>query len=424
MIEFDTWTNEYPVTMTVTWYRDSTQLEQQTYDVTSAMFFCDTPVSVYNKIVISIPNMIRPNRYLKIFNIYDGTTRNFYNEEIENLTIIEQIDSNNTSLAINQGASTLLPQSTTGVQFQRTLPFMIYRNEVLYGKFFINSATANTNKTLYNIKVNDWTSILEGQRYLGGTFSNTSVSAILAVLMGDVPYTLDAEIGAKTITGYLPILNKREALRQIAFATNALVDTSRSDKVEIKAMPTTVTTTLGEADIVSIQATQQPIVTKYVIDVQNLAPVNTTADVLFEGTINGSTTILFDSPSYDLAITGGTITASNINYATITGNGAVVLTGKVYEIADTQYEKANNYAVASDIEKQQRFNTTIVTNITDMLNGLHFVDSKIKSKHRMGDVRVGEMVNLYGTVCRVTKLSYDVTQAEIYCSAEMEAYYE
>lgn len=424
MIEFDTWTNEYPLTMTVTWYRDTTQLEQQTYNVDSAMYFCDTPVSVYNKIVISISNMIRPNRYLKIFNIYDGVTRNFYNEEIENLTIIEEINTNNTTLAINQASTTIFPQNSTGVQFQRTLPFMIYRNEVLYGKFFINTSTSNTDKSLYKIKVNDWISILEGQTYLGGLYSSTAVSSIVSELLGDIPYTLDATLGSMTITGYLPILNKREALRQLAFAINAMIDTSRSDKVEIKPLPTTASHTLGKAEIVSIESTQQSITTKYSLKVKTLATTTTDAEELFNGTISGNTAVTFLSPMYDLQITGGTIVSSNINYAIITGSGAVTLTGKSYEINESQYEKTNSYTISSDIEKVQNFNTTIVSDVTTMLNNLHFVEYKIKSKFKMGTVQVGDIISLNGTTCRVIRLSYDITQTNIYCLAEMEAYYE
>lgn len=424
MIEFDTWTNEYPRTMQVTWYRDTTQLEQQTYNVDSALYFCDTQVSSYNKIVITFTNMMRPNRYLKIFNIYDGTTRNFYNEEIENLNIIEEINSNNTSLAINQASTTLLPLNETGVQFQRTLPFMVYRNEVLYGKFFINTSTANTDKSLYKLKVDDWISILEGQTYLGGTYSSTAVSTIISDLMGDVPYTLDATLGAKTITGYLPILNKREALRQIAFAINGMIDTSRSDKVQIIPMPSSVSQTLSKSEIVTISSTQQSITTKYILNVKTLVATTSQAEELFSGTISGNTTVLFSSPTYDLSITGGTIVSSNINYAIITGSGAVTLTGKSFDDVENQYEKSNNYAVASDIQKEQTFNTTIVSDVTTMLNNLHFVDYKIKSKFKMGAVKVGEMISLDGVTCRVIKLSYNLVQTDIYCEAELEAYYE
>ena len=270
MLEFDTWSNDYPRTMQVQWYRDTTELDNQTYNVTSSTYFVDNQVSAYNKIVLTFSNTLRPSRYLKIFNIYDGVTREFYKEEIQNMQIIEEIGSNNKALTINQASTTIIPQNRTGVQFQRTLPFLIYRNEVLYGKFFISSSTSNTNETIYQLKTDDYIKVLEGQTFLGGQYTNATASSIIASIMGSIPYQLDASVGAITLSGYLPILNKREALRRIAFATNSLVDTSRSDKVIISPIPTTISQTIGEEKIVSIQKTQQNIVTKYAVNVKTL----------------------------------------------------------------------------------------------------------------------------------------------------------
>ena len=64
--------------MNVKWYRDTTLLEDQAYTVDDANYFCDTQVQAYNKIVITIGNMTKPNRLLKVFNIDDGITRTFF----------------------------------------------------------------------------------------------------------------------------------------------------------------------------------------------------------------------------------------------------------------------------------------------------------------------------------------------------------
>ena len=42
----------------------------------------------------------------------------------------------------------------------------------------------------------------------------------------------------------------------------------------------------------------------------------------------------------------------------------------------------------------------------------------------MGTVKVGDMITLNGTTCRVKTLDYEIDQTNIYCSAELEAYYE
>lgn len=424
MLEFDTYSNDYPRTMQVQWYRDTTLLDDQTYNVTGATYFVDNQITSYNKVVLTFNNMVRPSRYLKIFNIYDGVTREFYKEEIENMQIIEEIGSNNKTLTINQASTTIIPQVRTGVQFQRTLPFLIYRNEVLYGKFFISSSTSNTNETIYQLKTDDYIQVLEGQTFLGGLYSSATASSIIASIMGDIPYQLDSTIGNMTLSGYLPIVSRREALRRIAFATNSLVDTSRSDKVIIMPIPTTISQTIGKDKIVSIQRTQQNIVTKYVVNVKTLSATTSEAKEIFSGTINGQYLVQFSTPTYDLTITGGTIVSSNLNYALISASGSVVLSGKEYEENEQQYVKNNSYAVSTDIEKIENFECTIApSNVEQILNGLNFTEYQVKGNFVMGSVRLGDLISYNGMTCRVLRLIYNPSQTEIYCQGEMEAYY-
>ena len=252
------------------------------------------------------------------------------------------------------------------------------------------------------------------------------MATIIAEILGNIPYTLDATLGAKTITGYLPILNKREALRQVAFCTNALVDTSRSDKIIIKPMPTTVARTIPRSEIINIETTEENITTKIELNTTKLVTKKRTqADDLYEGNINGvTTTIIFDNPKFDLAITNGTIVTSNLNYAIITGTATTTtLTGKEYQQAVATQTKNNPYMVTTDVEKIDSYETTITCN-TPTINSLNFVRYKIKSKFMMRDTKVGDLVNLNGQVCRVTKLSYEAGQTTIWCNAELEAYYE
>lgn len=424
MVEFDTYTDEHPRTMNVKWYRGTTLLEDQTYNVDNANYFCDTPVSTYNKVVITIGNMTRANRFLKIFNISDGLVREFYNEEIENLNIIEQITNNNKTLSINEASVRLLPLSTRGVQFQRTLPFYVYRNEALLGRFYIKTSTSNTNKTLFDIKLNDFISILDGQTYYGGLYSATPVSTIIAEIMGDIPYTLNSTIGATTITGYLPIMSKRDALQKIAFCVNALIDTSRQDDIKILQMPTTSNRTITPGEIISIKTTEGQIVTEYQIEYETLTATNEEQE-LFNETLNGTRFVTFSQPMHDLTITGGAIVSSNINCATISGTGSnVTLTGKSYDENYVTYTKSNSFTISTDIPKVEKYTTTIVSNITTMLNNLNFVHYNISLIFIMYTTKVGDIVLLNGQKCRVLELNYDCRQSTIYCNAKLEAYYE
>ena len=411
--------------MNVKWYRNTTLIEDQTYTVDSSTYFCDTQVQAYNKIVITINNMTKANRFLKIYNITDGITRLFFNDELENIEIIEEITNNNKALNINQAELTLLPLTTTGVLFQRTLPFSIYRNGDLYGKFFVESSTSNADKNIYNLKISDYIAILDSQTYLGGIQNNVAVSSLVADILGDIPYTLDATLGAYTVRGYLPILTKREALRQVAFCIGAYVDTSRADTIVINPLPTTESEALDESEILHIDTTQSNIVTTIELNTEKLTTTNASTSEIYNQALNGTEYVMFDSPKFDLTITGGSIVASNCNYAIISGTGGtVVLKGKSYEKIETTQTKQNEFAVSTDLEKSESYSTTLVCNNIDILDYLRFVEYTIKSKFKMGDIKVGDLISLNGKTSRVLSLSYNISQTEIYADAELEAYYE
>lgn len=410
--------------MNVKWYNGTTLLEDETYTLDEALYFCNTPVQAYNKIVITINNMTKADRFLKIFNIADGITRQFFNEELQNLEIIEQVENNNEALSINEASMNILPLSNEGVLFQRTLPFSIYRNDVLYGRFFISTSSSNTDKTLYNVKVADYINILDGQTYLGGLYSGTTASSLIADILGDIPYTLDGTLGAKTISGYLPILSKREALREVAFCINALIDTSRSDEIIIEEYPTTSSRTIGESEIVTIQTTQPNITTDIELTTTSLTTTNAEMDDIFSGVVSGTQTIIFDSPKFSLTISGGTILTSNINYAIIQGTGGTVtLQGKSYELVETLETKSNSYVVSTDITKIESYETTLKCDGENIINNLDFIKYKIKSNFLMSTTKVGDIVTLNGQEARILKLNYDISQTNIYSDAELEAYY-
>ena len=423
-IQFDTWSGDYPRTMNVKWYRGEDLIEEQNYNVDGANYFCDTQVQAYNKIVITIGNMTKPYRFLKIFNITDGITRQFYNDELENVEIIEAITNNNQALNINEAELKILPSNNTGVLFQRTLPFSIYRNNELFGRFFIDGSTSNSNKTIFELKIKDYINILDAQSYLGGIYSGITVANLVNEIIGDIPYELDSTLEDFTIKGYLPVLTKREALRQLAFSINAYIDTSREDKIVIKPFTNNRNRFISRAEIVNVEFTQKSITTKIELETQLLTTRNAQTDEIFNGVLSGNQTILFDEPKFNLTISGGTILSSNCNYAIISGTGGnVVLSGKTYETYSNIREKLNNYTVSTDIENVKRYNTTLTCNDFDILDKLNFVEYTIKSKFKMEDAKVGDLVNLDHKTCRISQLSYDLKQSNIYAEAQLEKFY-
>lgn len=368
--------------MTVTWYNGSTQLATETYTITGSTFFAEKNVTGYNKVVATFDAMTRASRFLKIYSISDGISREFYKEEIISLDILECMNQNNIDLSANEVRLKLLPANTLGVVFQRTLPMKIYRkrygNWLLWGKYYITDVETNRKENTYTIKLGDAISLLQYQTFLGGQYSNTNVSTIINSIFSGSGFSVTFNsavsglLGYERITGYLPMMNKREALRQVLLASGYSIDASRSGSLvirnntaiksgtSVKKMSLNTKDTYYDDEVFDYKKNRANIVTRYEYKLKTLNATASSSQVLYSGTLNGTTTIYFSSPVYNLSISNGTIDESNINYATITGTGSTVtLSGKTYEASEKIYSRDNPNAIATDLPRTEVQDATI-----------------------------------------------------------------
>ena len=137
MITFDTNTNNYSTDVNIKWYRNNELLVSKDYTPNTPKYFFHQDVVAYNKIVITFRKTNIPYRYLRIFFIEDGVVREFYNDELKNLKVVEETSSTTENLSVNTLDIDLISKTDVGVLFQRTLPMRLYRDGKLVGAFFI-----------------------------------------------------------------------------------------------------------------------------------------------------------------------------------------------------------------------------------------------------------------------------------------------
>ena len=195
---------------------------------------------------------------------------------------------------------------------------------------------------------------IEKEKFMGGMYSSETVGNIVASILGDIPYSIDEEISSRTLTGYIEIISKREALQKVIFSAGGIIDCSRSDKIEIKAISDNITSILDKDRIVSIKENVESITTTIELVEHKYTPQEEKT-IILEDTINGDTLVTFSSPYTTLAITGGSIVSSNANYAIITGNGSIKLTGYSYDDATIIKRKSNPLTVSTDVEKTKSY---------------------------------------------------------------------
>lgn len=216
-----------------------------------------------------------------------------------------------------------------------------YSNDNLIGRYYFDSykQTGKDKYTLYGLSV---IGVLANQKHYGGMYTNATVADVIADILQGYPYTIDASVVNNTITGYLPIASKRDNLQQVLFAVGATISNNAQGVLQIYAMSDVVTSTLDKSKCFldgNVQLSD-PVTGVQLTEHNYFKSSETTT--LFEDGIYGTETIEFSEPYHSLSISGATITASGVNYATISGNGSVVLTGKKYTHVTRVVSAANS----------------------------------------------------------------------------------
>lgn len=216
-----------------------------------------------------------------------------------------------------------------------------YSNDNLIGRYYFDSykQTGKDKYTLYGLSV---IGVLANQKHYGGMYTNATVADVIADILQGFPYTIDASVVNNTITGYLPIASKRDNLQQVLFAVGATISNNAQGVLQIYAMSNVVTSTLDKSKCFldgNVQLSD-PVTGVQLTEHNYFKSSETTT--LFEDGIYGTETIEFSEPYHSLSISGATITASGVNYATISGNGSVVLTGKKYTHVTRVVSAANS----------------------------------------------------------------------------------
>lgn len=79
---------------------------------------------------------------------------------------------------------------------------------------------------------------LEG-RFMGGIYQNmTPMNLVDQILVGR-SYTMDADIMRRTVTGYLPVCAREEALQQVAFSLGAVLSVDENGRFHFNALTQT-----------------------------------------------------------------------------------------------------------------------------------------------------------------------------------------
>ena len=427
-LTFDTWNNVYATEVNVKWYRGNTLLYNVDYEVNAPVYFCEQNVVAFDKVVLTFTKMNMPSRFLRIFHIDDGVIREFYNDEIVGLKITESISDTGESLEINTMDLQLISKSSVKILWQKVQALKVYNNNKFYGTFFVENASRTKNS--YDLTTYDLVGMLDNTTHYGGMYSNVTANTLIADIMKDTPYELDESLQSETLTGYLPLDTARNNLMQVCFAINAIVDTSRQDKVRIYPVPSLdEPIEIGE-DRAGDSITENINAPATKINLTTHKYVHTTeeASELYNDVLNGSLFVAFNAPYYGLTISGGTIIDSGTNYALISGTGStVVLQGYNYNdlltvvSSNNPLNTNNTIPNVKEITNATLVNSSNAASILSRLEEVLYNNSTLECKFIMEDEKVGDYISIEtdeGTkVGQILSLQYELVKGIIYSVA-------
>lgn len=338
-LTFDNNNEIYPTSLNIKWFFVSGDSEEQLQSVDFApnqsVYFCQKEVSGYNKIVITLFSLNMPRNRLKIKSIDYGYGTFFYGDELRSVKVIQELNPISSEISINTVDFTLDGKGDMVYSFQEKQPISVYFNGELKATTFVKKSKRKS-KYLWEIQSEDYIGILDDIPYQGGIYQDYLAINILDEIFdkAKIPYEIDDSFSSSKVTGYIPYTNCREALMQVAFAINSVVDTSNSDVVKIFSLKEEPSQTIGLDRIMQGQNfDEEDEITGVEVASHSYKPTDEYV-VLYDASESGAGNdilVKFNEPIHDLNIENGEILKSGTNFAVISGLNNCVLRGKKYE---------------------------------------------------------------------------------------------
>ena len=379
-LTFDTYNGIFATRLNIKWLRITdegiTTLDEKEYTPDNAFYFCRNFVENYNKVVITFYSINMPKNRLKLRVIDYGYGTFFYGDELRNVKLIQEIDPISTQISINTADFTLDSKTDMEYSFQAKQPLSVYFNGQLKATTFVKYSKRQA-RFLWQIQSEDYIGLLDSIPYYGGIYTNAKAVEILVDIftVAKVPYSVDDILADVVVTGYIPYTTCRDALMHVAFAIQAVVDTSNSEVVKVFALEDDVKQTIPLNRIMQGQNfADEETVTGIDVTVHTYIPLpESKRDYLYKAEDSGTgenILVVFPGPQHNVQISSGEILRLGTNYAVINANAGCQLWGQGYEHKTTVRRKSNPVVLASEIEKIVAIDNATLVSVNNIDNVL------------------------------------------------------
>jgi len=355
-ITFIFYPGDYATDIDISWYDASDDLIiAKNFLNDRNVFFADEAVIDYKRVEVVFNKNNKAEHYIKLSQIGFGADIIFTEDDIKQCQIVEELNTVSNEISINTMTLNVLIRDSDYIskiykvlQDQQKLITSEYVNDVKkeMGTFYLKTRK-NPNENSIQFTCEDFLGVMANETYLGGIVNDT-VENILNNIFGTYGtslFTISDDIKNLVVSGYIPITDYRRAIQLVAFSVNAVVDCSRSNKVNIYRL-----STISPQDVDKSRyfrgSSQQELkkVTGASLNLQSYTVGSGTTEVYKVTHIAGTYQALFNAPFTSLSISGGSIDSSGDNYVIFTTTGGLVtITGTPYNISNQVFliEKPN-----------------------------------------------------------------------------------
>lgn len=380
----------------------------------------------------------------------------FTGDDVISAEVTEAVDGANLTLPIGEAELSIYSEAegfsvinpTSDFQgFRKWQPVTIYEVvdgvRIYIGLYFLNR-WENTDKNITHLYLVDQIGMLENFTCYGGLWTSAvTLRALCDIItsISGIKIIIDPELQDIELTGWLPVQTCREALHQIAFAAGVSVITSRQPGFIKIGQPESVagqvfygvrsgvaatgqsrnwqrrwrTSTWEYARTVqlirledilnSVDIEQLSYISGVELISHNYEKGNDTS-TLFEGTLpEGTHEIIFEKPSHNLQITGGTLNTEEVNRAIITvaSEGTVTITGDNYIDNRRTHRAIDNYDNVIRIENSTLVNAANAPALVEKT--FSKVARRLKQKSRLLSLNVltGDIVTIQNTYRQIIR---------------------
>ena len=370
-------TGDWASKLKIQWYgADGGLLASSLFTPDAVDFYCAKKVDRYRRIRLTFLETNRPGRYLKLAGLDYGVYLHFAGDEIVKAHVLEECDPLSAEISINtlgltlynkegrfsilnpEGYFDVLQHKQKLTVWEDVRPEARSTSSTSYcmGTFYL-SDWENSGDTLADFTAVDAVGLLDGAPYDGGVY-DTTAGALAADILDGYSYTLDAELAAERVQGYLAAGTRREALQQLAFAIGAVVDCSRSDLIRISPAPARASGMIAYDRKFQdgSKVTLNPLITAVAVTAHRYQAEEASSELYKDTLEPGTYQVTFSASAVadSLTVTGATLAGRGVNRCTLTvaKAGEVCVTGRKYSDSATvlRREAANLPPNAQDNE--------------------------------------------------------------------------